>query len=128
MTIPAALVDSRLEKGVLVLTVTLREITDDVAGPLRGVLLDAVASYGAHRVVPDFSHVEYLSSAGTSVLLALKYLLLAVGSAALWYWMSAFVDRPRPSPELVRVAVELPRGGFPSGHVLNLTAMLGFLA
>src|SRR5215204_3473058 len=47
---------------------------------------------------------------------AAMLLFAAVGSAALWYWMSAFVDRPRPSADLVRVAVELPRGGFPSGH------------
>jgi undecaprenyl-diphosphatase len=59
---------------------------------------------------------------------AAMLLFAAVGSATLWYWMSAFIDRPRPSPELVRVAAELPRGGFPSGHVLNLTAMLGFMA
>src|SRR5262245_25856942 len=79
MTTPAAFVDSRLEKGVLLLTVTLREITDEAAGPLRGVLLKAVTTYGAYRVVVDLSHVEQLSSAGLSVLLALKYRLLAVG-------------------------------------------------
>jgi undecaprenyl-diphosphatase len=59
---------------------------------------------------------------------AVMTLFAALGSAGLWYWLSAFVDRPRPSPDLVRVAVELPTGGFPSGHVLNLTAIFGFLA
>ena len=28
---------------------------------------------------------------------------------------------------MVRVAIDLPTGGFPSGHVLNLTAIFGFL-
>ena len=51
----------------------------------------------------------------------------AAGSAGLWFLLAPLVDRPRPSPEMVRVAMELPTGGFPSGHVLNLTAIFGFL-
>ena len=51
----------------------------------------------------------------------------AAGSAGLWFLLAPFVDRPRPSPEMVRVAMDLPTGGFPSGHVLNLTAIFGFL-
>jgi membrane-associated phospholipid phosphatase len=54
-------------------------------------------------------------------------LFAAAGSAGLWFALAPLVDRPRPSPELVRVAMELPTGGFPSGHVLNLTAIFGFL-
>src|SRR5262245_58486216 len=78
MTTPAAFLDSRLEKGVLVLTVTLREITDEVAGPLRDVLLDAVIKHRAYRVVLDLSHVEHLSSAALAPLLALRRYLLGV--------------------------------------------------
>ncbi|MFN8633299.1 MAG: phosphatase PAP2 family protein [Chloroflexota bacterium] len=58
---------------------------------------------------------------------AISTLFAAAGSAALWYWIAELVDRPRPSPELVHVAMQLPTGGFPSGHVLNLTAIFGFL-
>jgi undecaprenyl-diphosphatase len=58
---------------------------------------------------------------------AVMTLFAAVGSAGLWYWIAGFVDRPRPSPDLVNVAMQLPTGGFPSGHVLNLTAIFGFL-
>jgi undecaprenyl-diphosphatase len=54
-------------------------------------------------------------------------LFAAAGSAGLWFLIVPIVDRPRPSPEMVRVAMELPTGGFPSGHVLNLTAIFGFL-
>jgi membrane-associated phospholipid phosphatase len=54
-------------------------------------------------------------------------LFAAAGSAGLWFMLAPLVDRPRPSPEMVRVALELPTGGFPSGHVLNLTAIFGFL-
>jgi anti-anti-sigma factor len=79
MTTPAAFLDSRLEKGVLVLTVTLREITDEVAGPLRDELLDAVVKYRAYRVVLDLSHVEHFSSAAFMPLLALQRYLQAVG-------------------------------------------------
>jgi undecaprenyl-diphosphatase len=51
----------------------------------------------------------------------------AVGSAGLWFWLAPLIDRPRPDPALVHVAMQLPPGGFPSGHVLNLTAIFGFL-
>jgi membrane-associated phospholipid phosphatase len=58
---------------------------------------------------------------------AVMTLIAAAGSAGLWFWITPIVDRPRPSPDLVRVAMDLPTGGFPSGHVLNLTAIFGFL-
>jgi membrane-associated phospholipid phosphatase len=58
---------------------------------------------------------------------ALLTLLSALGGAGLWYAVAAMVERPRPSPELVQVARDLPYSSFPSGHVLNLTAILGFL-
>jgi undecaprenyl-diphosphatase len=58
---------------------------------------------------------------------AVMTLFAAAGSAGLWFLLAPAIDRPRPSPEMVRVAMELPTGGFPSGHVLNLTAIFGFL-
>ncbi len=51
----------------------------------------------------------------------------AAGSAGLWLLIAPFVGRPRPSPELVYVAEQIPAGSFPSGHALNLTAIFGFL-
>ncbi len=50
------------------------------------------------------------------------------GSAGLWFVIAPVVHRPRPSADLVRVMADIPFGGFPSGHVLNLTAFFGFLA
>lgn len=58
---------------------------------------------------------------------AVTLFFAAAGSAGLWFLLSPLINRPRPSSELVRVAMELPTGGFPSGHVLNLTAIFGFL-
>jgi len=58
---------------------------------------------------------------------AVMTLFAAVGSAGLWFWLAPLIDRPRPTPDLVNVAMQLPTGGFPSGHVLNLTAIFGFL-
>jgi undecaprenyl-diphosphatase len=52
----------------------------------------------------------------------------AAGSISLWYLFAPLIDRPRPSPELVQVAMQIPHGSFPSGHVVNLTAIFGFLA
>jgi undecaprenyl-diphosphatase len=58
---------------------------------------------------------------------AVMTLFAAAGSAGLWFGLAPLIDRPRPSPDMVRVAMELPTGGFPSGHALNLTAIFGFL-
>jgi undecaprenyl-diphosphatase len=58
---------------------------------------------------------------------ALMTFVAAAGSAGLWYLLNPLVGRPRPSPELVDVAMQIPAGSFPSGHVLNLTAIFGFL-
>jgi len=58
---------------------------------------------------------------------ALMTAVAALGSAGLWYLIAGFVGRPRPSPDMVHVAMQLPSGSFPSGHVLNLTAIFGFL-
>jgi membrane-associated phospholipid phosphatase len=52
--------------------------------------------------------------------------LAAGGSAGLWFALTPLVDRPRPSPDLVHVSQALSAGSFPSGHVLNLGAGLGF--
>jgi membrane-associated phospholipid phosphatase len=53
---------------------------------------------------------------------------LGAASIAMWYILEPLVQRPRPSPDVVRVAFDIPYGSFPSGHVLNLTAFLGFVA
>ncbi len=58
---------------------------------------------------------------------ALLTAVAAVGSAGLWYLITPLVGRPRPSPELVEVAMQISTGSFPSGHVVNLTAIFGFL-
>lgn len=58
---------------------------------------------------------------------AFGFLMAAAGSAILWLTLAPLVDRARPSPELVRVTTELHTGSYPSGHVLNLTAIFGFL-
>lgn len=58
---------------------------------------------------------------------AAMLLVSAAGGAGLWFWLESFVDRPRPSPELVRVMTDLHSGSFPSGHVLNLMGIFGFL-
>lgn len=42
--------------------------------------------------------------------------------------LKALINRARPSPELVNVFLQLNDGGFPSGHVLQYTALFGFLA
>lgn len=58
---------------------------------------------------------------------AAMLLVAAIGSIGLWYAINPLIDRPRPSPDLVEVAIQIPTGSFPSGHVVNLTAIFGFL-
>jgi undecaprenyl-diphosphatase len=54
--------------------------------------------------------------------------LFAAGGAALLFWVIApLVNRARPAPELVNVSNLIGVGGFPSGHVLTMTAFYGFL-
>ena len=59
---------------------------------------------------------------------ALCAVFAAAGSAGLWFLIAPLVHRPRPTADLVRVMLDIPFGSFPSGHVLNLTALFGFLA
>lgn len=54
--------------------------------------------------------------------------LVAAGGASLVFWVIApLVHRARPSTDLVRVTDVIGVGGFPSGHVLTITAFVGFL-
>jgi len=57
---------------------------------------------------------------------ALGEALAAGGSALLWFGIAPVVARPRPSPDLIYVSQQIGAGSFPSGHVLNLTAGVGF--
>jgi membrane-associated phospholipid phosphatase len=59
---------------------------------------------------------------------AVMLALAGIGSGATYFLLQLLVDRPRPSPDLVRVAGSLPMSGFPSGHLATLTAVFGFLA
>ncbi len=53
--------------------------------------------------------------------------LLVAGSITSYSIGMLFVRRPRPSPDLVKVSNTYTLTGFPSGHVSNLTAIIGFL-
>jgi undecaprenyl-diphosphatase len=55
--------------------------------------------------------------------------LLAWGTALVSTMVKAFIRRPRPLPEQVRVVIA-PLGGssFPSGHVLTYVGVYGFMA
>jgi undecaprenyl-diphosphatase len=98
---------------------------------LRTPALDAFADALTWPGFPPQSNVIF----GSLVLLLLftrhfraaaVQVLAAGGSAALWFAIAPLVDRPRPSPDLVYVSFPISAGSFPSGHVLNLTAGLGF--
>ena len=54
-------------------------------------------------------------------------MLTSAGAAAIWFASTRLIDRPRPSPDLVRVGIEVHGGSFPSGHVLTNVAIFGFI-
>ena len=54
--------------------------------------------------------------------------IAGAGAGGLYLLALAIVDQPRPSPDLVHVAANLPGSAFPSGHETTFTAVLGFLA
>ena len=53
--------------------------------------------------------------------------IAGAGAGILYLVVLPVVDQPRPSPDLVRVAANLPSSAFPSGHITTFTAVLGFL-
>jgi undecaprenyl-diphosphatase len=105
-------------------------VTQALQAP-RSAALDAVAEGASWPGFPPQSNVLFggvilVLAVCRRILAAVGQALAAGGSAALWYALAPVVARPRPSPELVRVSEPIAAGSFPSGHVLNLTAGLGF--
>jgi anti-anti-sigma factor len=81
---------SRIEQGVLVLTVTAPTIQDEgLAEALREELLAAVA--GAAQVVIDFQHTKYLSSVAFRPLLSLRQRLRETGGRLILCGLSAAI-------------------------------------
>jgi undecaprenyl-diphosphatase len=107
------------------------ELTRAIQGmqsPELDRLLDTIAWVG----FPPQSNIIFGSVIVALFLLGLRLeagmtFVAAAGSAGLWFLLNPLVGRPRPSPELVDVALQIPAGSFPSGHALNLTAIFGFL-
>jgi membrane-associated phospholipid phosphatase len=96
----------------------------------RSPVLDRAAEWLGWPGFPPQSNLIFgalvLLLASRHVLAAVFELFAAGGSAALWFAIAPLVNRPRPSADVVYVSGQLPAGSFPSGHVLNLTAGLGF--
>jgi anti-anti-sigma factor len=69
----AAPVQVSMDQGVLVLTITVRQIEgEEVAEALRQAMLAAVASQQTPKVVIDFQHIRYVSSVVFRPLLGLR--------------------------------------------------------
>jgi anti-anti-sigma factor len=78
------ILESDLDRGVLVLSVTRKSIEgDEVAEVLRRELLEVVERTGARQVVIDLSRASYVSSIAFWPLLALRKRLLAQGGRLL---------------------------------------------
>lgn len=53
--------------------------------------------------------------------------IAALGAPAVQYAVKGLVTRPRPPASLVHVAHNIGNPSFPAGHVLDITAFLGFV-
>lgn len=60
-------------------------------------------------------------------LAAFFIILISLLDTGLFFGIANLVNRPRPSPNLIRVDFPIKVGGFPSGHVLLYTLIFGFL-
>jgi anti-anti-sigma factor len=68
--------DAAIEQGVLVLTITRRQIEgEDIAAGLKEELLAAVARHGINKVVLDLKNTRYVSSIAFWPLLRLRQYL-----------------------------------------------------
>jgi undecaprenyl-diphosphatase len=78
------------------------------------------------RVIPPLLSLFWLS---LGFPIEAMFQLLAWGTGAISATIKRSMQRPRPTPELVRV-IAAPLGGssFPSGHVLIYAGVYGFLA
>jgi anti-anti-sigma factor len=75
----------RLERGVLVLTITERQVQgDDLADELRKEFAQAAEYFSSRRVVVDFHVVDFLGSAGFRPLLSLYRRLRDQGGSMLF--------------------------------------------
>jgi anti-anti-sigma factor len=67
---------AHLDQGVLVVTITDRQVEDDEeADGLRDELVQVVNHYAVHKVVIDFQNTEYISSVAFRPLLHLRRVL-----------------------------------------------------
>jgi anti-anti-sigma factor len=89
---PPHFLTSRIEQGVLVLTVTKSQIEGiEVSQPLQQELLEAVEAAQANLVVVDLHNVRYVSSVAFSPLLNLRRKLQAAGGRLVVCGLSAMV-------------------------------------
>jgi undecaprenyl-diphosphatase len=58
---------------------------------------------------------------------ALTTVIATAGSLVIAFALILFANRPRPSPDLVRVRHKMWTTSFPSGHTLIFTSVVGFL-
>lgn len=75
----------------------------------------------------------FIATVIISLLILKKYLeaffivILSASHPVLFFVIANLINRPRPSPDLVRVDFAIKVGGFPSGHVLLYTLIFGYL-
>jgi anti-anti-sigma factor len=92
-TSDSPVLQSAMERGVLVLTITRARIEgDEIAQRLREEMLAAVARTGARRVVIDMQHTRYVSSIAFWPLLSLRRQLLDTGGRLLICGLSGGVE------------------------------------
>jgi anti-anti-sigma factor len=100
--------DSALEDGVLVLTVTRRQIEgEDSAAGLKEALVEAVKQHGIYKVVLDLKNTRYVSSIAFWPLLRLRQVLAEQGGRLILCGLTGAVHEVFLSTRMVRASGSL---------------------
>jgi len=97
-------------------------------GPVFAAVMNAMSWSGFFPQVAIIDTIAILAIWFAGLRWEAVSALFAVLSSAVGTLIKLIVLRPRPSASLVNVVTQLHSSGFPSGHVLSITAFAGFLA
>jgi len=97
--------EARLERGVLVLTITRTRVEgEEIAQRLKEELLSVVADYNASSVVLDLRNTRYVSSIAFWPLLALRKQLAGEGGRLIICGLTGAVEEVFTSTKMVDVS------------------------
>lgn len=105
----------------------LAHVLQDADVPVLGGFFDLVNTLGDAAFYVPFLLLVALAFAVRRAWLEAPLVLLAVLPRAANSTLKEWVERPRPSADLVKISDDAANFSFPSGHVVATTALFGLL-